>query len=164
MILKLAEQRLLRAKSAAVKPAGLTLAQYVALDELDRHPASTGATLARACLVTPQAMMVALKAMQDQDLITRTPHPRHGNVLEIHLTPVGMQVLAEARKDAAPVEERITSAFSPAEIDTLRGLLIRLAEAADPPEVPAGADAMVNDSPGTSTVPACRRPRAAPRR
>ena len=52
MTLKLAEQRLLRAKSAAIKPAGLTLAQYVALEELERHPGITGAALARASLVT----------------------------------------------------------------------------------------------------------------
>lgn len=132
MTLKLAEQRLLRAKRAAVKPAGLSLAQYVALDELERHPGITGATLARACLVTPQAMMVALKTMQEQDLITRTPHPRHANVLEIHLTPVGTEALVHARTQAAPVEERIANAFSAAEIDTLRDLLSRLAEAADP--------------------------------
>lgn len=132
MILKYAEQRLLRAKSAAVKPAGLSLAQYVALEELERHPGITGATLARACLVTPQAMMVALKAMQEQDLITRTSHPRHTNVLEIHVTPIGREVLADARAEAAPVEERIANAFSAAEIDTLRDLLARLAEAADP--------------------------------
>jgi hypothetical protein len=55
MVLKRAEQALLRAKSAALKPAGLTLAQYVALD---RQPGITGATLARASLVTPQAIMV----------------------------------------------------------------------------------------------------------
>jgi DNA-binding MarR family transcriptional regulator len=132
MILKLAEQRLLRAKSAAVRPAGISLAQYVALDELERHPGITGATLARACLVTPQAMMIALKAMQAQDLITRTPHPRHANVLEIHLTPVGREVLADARTEAAAVDGRINNAFSPAEIDILRDLLARLAEAADP--------------------------------
>lgn len=131
MFLKLAEQRLLRAKSAAVTPVGLSLAQYVALDELERHPGITGATLARACLVTPQAMMVALKAMQEQDLITRTPHPRHANVLEIHLTPVGREALADARTAAAWVEERITNAFSPAEINTLRDLLARLAAAVE---------------------------------
>jgi hypothetical protein len=46
-VLKRAEQALLRAKSAALKPAGLTLAQYVALTELDRQPGITGASLAR---------------------------------------------------------------------------------------------------------------------
>lgn len=74
-VLKRAEQSLLPAKSAAVKPAGLSMAQYVALAELDAQPGVTGASLARACLVTPQAMMVVLKAMQEQGLIERTPNP-----------------------------------------------------------------------------------------
>ena len=43
MVLKRAEQAMLRAKSAALKPVGLTLAQYVALTELDRQPGITGA-------------------------------------------------------------------------------------------------------------------------
>jgi DNA-binding MarR family transcriptional regulator len=59
-VLKRAEQTLLRAKSAALKPLGLTLAQYVALSELDLQPGITAAALARASLVTPQAMMVVL--------------------------------------------------------------------------------------------------------
>jgi len=52
---------MVRAKSAALKPSGLTLAQYVAVVELDAQPGITGAALARASLVTPQAMMVVLK-------------------------------------------------------------------------------------------------------
>ena len=131
-VLKLAEQRLLRAKSEAVKPVGVSLTHFVALDELDRRPGITAATLARACLVTPQAMMVALKAMHDQGLVTRTEHPRHSNVLEVHLTPAGREALAAARAAAEPVEARISSAFSADELDVLRALLARLARAAGP--------------------------------
>jgi DNA-binding MarR family transcriptional regulator len=47
MALKQAEQAMVRAKSAALKPSGLTLAQYVALVELDAQPGITGAALAR---------------------------------------------------------------------------------------------------------------------
>lgn len=132
-VLKRAEQSLLRAKSAAVKPAGLTLAQYVALAELDAQPGITGATLARACLVTPQAMMVVLKAMQEQGLIQRITHPRHPNVLEIHLTRVGHEALDTARQLAEPVEQRLRNSLSPQEQTTLRGLLTRLIDAVEPP-------------------------------
>ena len=88
MALKRAEQALMRAKGAALKEVGVTLPQYVVLAELDAHPGVAGATLARACLVTPQAMMVVLKSMDEQGLIVRTPHPRHGSVVEIRLTDV----------------------------------------------------------------------------
>jgi DNA-binding MarR family transcriptional regulator len=131
MVLKRAEQAMLRAKSAALKPAGLTLAQYVALAELDRQPGITGAALARASLVTPQAMMVVLKSLEEQGLIVRSPHPRHPHVLELHITAAGCEVLDAARHRAEPVERRVTDAFSPDELETLGALLTRWIEALD---------------------------------
>jgi DNA-binding MarR family transcriptional regulator len=131
MLLKRAEQSLLRAKSAAVKPVGVTLSQYVTMSELDEHPGSTSAALARACLVTPQAMMVVLKAMEDQGLAVRTPHSLHRNVIEVHLTDVGREALDAARANAEPVERRVRDAFTPAELATFRELLTRCAEAAE---------------------------------
>jgi DNA-binding MarR family transcriptional regulator len=128
-LLKRSEQTLLRAKSAAVKTVGLTLPQYVALAELYVRPGITGAELARACLVSPQAMMVVLKAMEEQGLIERAPHPRHQTVLEIHLTDVGREALDTARERAEPIERRITQALSPEEIGNLRALLERCIQA-----------------------------------
>lgn len=132
MVLKRAEQTLLRAKSAALQPVGVTLAQYVALAELDRHPGVTGATLARASLVTPQAMMVVLKSLEEQGLIVRSPHARHPNVLELHITNAGREALESARQRVEPVERRIIDAFSPEELDVLGALLTRWIEALEP--------------------------------
>jgi DNA-binding MarR family transcriptional regulator len=128
-VLKRAEQAMLRAKTAALKSAGLTLAQYVALVELDRQPGITGASLARASLVTPQAIMVVLKSLDEQGLIVRSPHPRHPNVLELHITDAGREVLDAARQLVEPVEQRVTDAFSPKELEVLGALLTRWIEA-----------------------------------
>ncbi len=111
-LLKRTEQTLLRAKSAAVKTVGLTLPQYVALVELAARPGITGAELARACLVSPQAMMVVLKAMEEQGLVERTQHPLHQTVLEIHLTRVGREASSAAGERAQPIERRIAEALS----------------------------------------------------
>jgi DNA-binding MarR family transcriptional regulator len=129
MALKQAEQAMVRAKSAALKPSGLTLAQYVALVELDAQPGITGAALARASLVTPQAMMVVLKALDEQGLVVRSPHPRHPNVLELHLTDAGAEALAAARQLADPLERRVLASFSAAELGVLGALLTRWADA-----------------------------------
>lgn len=128
-LLKRSELTLLRAKSAAVKTGGLTLPQYVALAELAERPGITGAELARASLVSPQAMMVVLKALEEQGLVDRTQHPRHQTVLEIHLTGVGREALSAARKSAEPIEQRIAKALSKTEIETLRALLRRCIDA-----------------------------------
>ena len=129
--LKQAEQAMVRAKSAALKPSGVTLAQYVALVELDRQPGITGAALARASLVTPQAMMVVLKSLEEQGLIARAPHPRHPSVLELRMTDAGREALAAARQLAEPVEQQVLSAFSAPELEVLGALLSRWALAFD---------------------------------
>jgi DNA-binding MarR family transcriptional regulator len=131
MVLKQAEQAMVRAKSAALKPSGVTLAQYVALVQLDQQPGITGAALARASLVTPQAMMVVLRTLEEQGLIVRSPHPRHPSVLELRITAAGQETLAEARRLAEPVEQQVLGSFSADELKILDGLLTRWAKAFD---------------------------------
>jgi len=131
-LLKRAEQAMLKSKSATLKPVGLTLAQYVALSELEARPGITAATLARACFVSPQAMMILLKAMEQQGLIERRPHPRHANVLELHITDVGREALHAGRGRIAPIEHRILGAFTEREVKTFRALLTTFINAAEP--------------------------------
>jgi DNA-binding MarR family transcriptional regulator len=125
MLVKRAEQAMVRRKSVALKQVGLTPAQYVALVELEQQPGITAASLARACLVTPQAMMILLKTMDQQGLITRTAHARHPNVLELHMTDVGREALREARKRVDPIEQRVFGAFSAKDLVAFRELLSR---------------------------------------
>lgn len=129
MLVKRAEQAMIRAKSAALKVVGLTPAQYVALVELDQQPGVTAATLARSCLVTPQAMMILLKTMEQQGLISRSSHPRHPNVLELHMTDVGHEALQAARRHVDPIEQRVLNAFSAKDLAVFRVLLSRFIDA-----------------------------------
>lgn len=129
MLVKRAEQAMIRTKSTALKFVGLTPAQYVALVELDQQPGVTAATLARACLVTPQAMMILLKTMEQQGLIDRTSHPRHPNVLELHMTDVGREALQAARERVDPIEQRVFEVFTAKDLAVFRGLLSRFIDA-----------------------------------
>ena len=131
MLVKRAEQAMIRAKSAALKFVGLTPAQYVALLELDQQPGITAATLARSCLVTPQAMMILLKTMEQQGLISRSPHPRHPNVLELHMTDVGRKALQAARERIDPIEQGVFGVFSERDLAVFRELLSRFIDAFD---------------------------------
>lgn len=127
--IKRAEQALMAAKSAALRPSGLSVAQYAALTVLAENPGVSGAALARACLVTPQAMTTVLKALEERELISRAPHARHQHVLETHLTERGRALLAAADEEAVRVERRIEAAFSTRERETLRDLLGRCVRA-----------------------------------
>jgi DNA-binding MarR family transcriptional regulator len=129
MLVKRAEQAMIRAKNAALKTVGLTVSQYVALFTLYQRSGITAASLARACLVTPQAMMVLLKTMEQQGLITRTSHPRHPNVLELHVTEVGREALHTARERIDPIERRVLGVYSPKDLSAFREFLSRFIEA-----------------------------------
>jgi DNA-binding MarR family transcriptional regulator len=130
-LLKRAEQAMLRSKNAALKPIGLTLGQYVALSELEAQQGITAATLARACLVSPQAMMILLKTMEQQGLIARRAHPRHANVLELRITEVGQEALHAARTRMAPLEKKILGAFSDKELKSFRAFLVKFIASAE---------------------------------
>ncbi len=104
----------------------------MALDTLETEPGLAAASLARACLVSPQAMMVVLKAMDEQGLDVRSPPPRHPNVLELRLTGVGREALYDARKLVAPVEKRLNDAIPVADAQILTGLLERVIDATAP--------------------------------
>ncbi|SEM56517.1 DNA-binding transcriptional regulator, MarR family [Streptacidiphilus jiangxiensis] len=120
-----AEQELMAAKRAAVEPAGLTVPQYATLHVLAENAGISGAALARACQVTPQAMAVVLKNLTDRGLVERAPHPWHGNVLETRLTPAGHTALTLADARACAIEHAIAEELTEAERTQLRELLAR---------------------------------------
>jgi DNA-binding MarR family transcriptional regulator len=121
--LKRAEQALMAAKHAALKP--LTVPQYAALFTLSSSPGISAAALARACLVTPQAMTVLLKGLEERGLVERTPHPWHGNVLETRLTETGRTAFETADEKAVTIERSLAGEFTEEERETLRALLGR---------------------------------------
>ncbi|TMR03095.1 MarR family transcriptional regulator [Nonomuraea turkmeniaca] len=129
MDIKRTEQSLMSAKHLAVRSAGLTVPQYAALFALADNPGISGAALARTCLVTPQAMTVVLKNLEERGLIERSPHPWHRNILETRLTEAGRTALELADERAVVVERAIAAEFTEGERATLRELLARCEQA-----------------------------------
>ncbi|GGT37075.1 MarR family winged helix-turn-helix transcriptional regulator [Nonomuraea spiralis] len=129
LAVKRAEQRLMAAKHAAVKAAGVTVPQYAALLALHANPGISAAALARECLVTPQAMNVVLKNLLEHGLIERSPHQWHRTMLETHLTDAGREALRVADEAAVIIERRIAAAFTPEERASLQALLTRFTQA-----------------------------------
>ncbi|MFF8725186.1 MarR family winged helix-turn-helix transcriptional regulator [Streptomyces sp. NPDC015171] len=123
--IKRAEQALNATKTAVLKPAGLTVAQYGALLYCAVKPGISAAALARLCGVTPPTMNTVLKNLQERDLIVRTPHEWHKNVLETRLTDAGQAVLADADARAVRVERALSAEFTDEERAMLTGLLAR---------------------------------------
>ncbi|MCB5181106.1 MarR family winged helix-turn-helix transcriptional regulator [Streptomyces antimicrobicus] len=129
--IKRAEQALVAAKNAALKPAGVTVAQYAALLWLAEKPGISAAALARLCGVTPPTMNTVLKNLQERGLIERSPHEWHRNVLETRLTVEGRAVMEIADAAAVRVERALAAAFGDEERELLVSLLGRAAEVLD---------------------------------
>ncbi|MBC7303047.1 MAG: MarR family transcriptional regulator [Nocardia sp.] len=129
--IKRAEQALIATKTAALKPAGLTVPQYSALLHLDENPGISAAALARLAGVTPPTMNTVLTNLQERGLVDRTPHEWHKNVLETRLTEAGRSVVADADARAIAVERALADRFTEAESAALREFLTRSARALD---------------------------------
>ncbi|MGW5522009.1 MarR family winged helix-turn-helix transcriptional regulator [Gordonia sp. NPDC003950] len=128
--IKAAEVALMSAKSDGLRHLGLTVAQYAALLTLREHPGISGAGLARACLVTPQASAATLKTLEGKGLVERARDDWSRNTLTSRLTDEGTKLLAKADKVAVGVEQRVFDALTAQERQTLRRLLAACRSAA----------------------------------
>lgn len=118
----------------AASPAGsLTPTQRSVVHRVDSGGPTTIAALARAEFVRPQSMRVTVGALEEQGLLTRSPHPTDGRQVVFALTEAGRATLGEVRRAKHDwLAEAIAGTLSPAEQRTLAeatALLQRLVEA-----------------------------------
>lgn len=122
---KQAEQALIAAKSDALRPFDLTVAQYAAMMALYYSPGQSSAQLARVAAVTPQTMATTLNKLENKNLIKRTTSKTHRKVLVTELTPAGEALVLRADEHARAIEERLAEAFTADEHAAARNLLRR---------------------------------------
>src|SRR3990170_5575644 len=67
-LIKRVQQSLRRQCDAALRPTGLSMAQYVALRALADHPDASAAELARLCFVTRQSLQDLLAGLRTAGL------------------------------------------------------------------------------------------------
>src|SRR2546429_10009155 len=91
-----ARHALTAAMDTALRPHDLTPFQYGALSVLARDPGLSGADLARACNLTPQAVNEGLPTLERKRLIEPRPHPTHGRILQATLPDQGRRPLHAA--------------------------------------------------------------------
>lgn len=123
---KQAEQALIAAKSDALRPFDLTVAQYAAMMALYYSPGQSSAQLARIAAVTPQTMATILAKLENKKLIKRTTSRAHRKVLVTELTAAGEALVLRTDEYARAIEERLADAFTAEEHATARDLLRRI--------------------------------------
>ena len=141
---KRAEQATQQAKESVLREFGMTPAQQTALAFLSDHDGITAAELARRCAVTPQTMNSTVGRLEARGLISRTPHPLHGTLIEIRLTETGRDLFARADARVAELDAALGAELAPEELAALKSLLARVADGAArmaAARVPASASA-----------------------
>jgi DNA-binding MarR family transcriptional regulator len=123
------------AMEAALRPSGLSRAQFGTLSVVARQPGLSAADLARAVMVTPQAINLLVTGLERDGLIERRPHATHGRILEIHPTRQGIRRLDEAYPAVIALEDRISADLGDRRLAVIKRWLVDTARALNAADV-----------------------------
>jgi DNA-binding MarR family transcriptional regulator len=92
----------------ALRTFALTHAQYGALAQLGLvdPEALSAATMAERNGITAQSTSTAIAGLLERGLVSRAPHPDHGRILQVRITPAGAELLAAAHAATGQAEDR----------------------------------------------------------
>ena len=129
---------LARDGDAALKPLGLRYAQVPVLVLLNGGAELTQKALAEAAGIEQPSMAQLLTRMDRDGLIRRKPHPRDARSQTVTLADGTAERAAEARQHLADLERRAIAGLTAEEVETLKGLLVRVSgnlDSAQPPSL-----------------------------
>jgi DNA-binding MarR family transcriptional regulator len=127
--LKITQHRLRQRLEAELARTGVSAAQNAVLLAVGDNPRISNAALARAAFVTPQSMQGMLVTLERDGFIVRTPHPKHGRIIMTELTRKGRTAAQAGMVAAEAVEQQMLAGLTDDEVDLLRQLLRRCADA-----------------------------------
>jgi DNA-binding MarR family transcriptional regulator len=124
----------------------ITPAQFVVLTMLDAYPGASGADVARLALLTPQTVHGITSNLTRVGLVARQPHPVHGRVQRLGLTPEGQALLSRCRERARQMDAALAAGFSAEEEAVIRRWLVSLAVASNETDSPVDTEAVVEQA------------------
>jgi DNA-binding MarR family transcriptional regulator len=127
-LVKRVQQSMRRRCDAALRPTGLSMAQYAALRALADHPDASASELARLCFVTRQSLQDLLAGLRSSGLVQSVASPGQRRVIALALTPAGRKRLSASHDAVLEVEQAMVHGLSPNARQQLADLLTRCAE------------------------------------
>lgn len=106
-LVKRVQQALRRRCDAALRPSGLSMAQYTALRALADHPDASASDLARLCFVTRQSLQDVLGGLRAAGLVDGNATRRRGRSVALTLTGEGSARLAAGHGAVLAVEDEM---------------------------------------------------------
>ena len=127
-LVKRVQQGLRRRCDAALKPTGLSMAQYAALRALSEHPDASAAELARLCFVTRQSLQDVLTGLRTAGLVETVDAPPRGRSRSLSLTRRGSRQLSAAHDAVFAVQAAMLQGISVREQRGTAEVLARCAQ------------------------------------
>jgi DNA-binding MarR family transcriptional regulator len=127
-LVKRVQQSLRRDCDAALRPTGLSMAQYTALRALADHPHASASDLARLCFVTRQSLQDVLTALRGEGLVRTDAGASAGRANALALTDVGRARLDAGHDAVLAVEDAMLAGLGQRARAELAASLIRCAE------------------------------------
>ena len=109
--------------SRVLEPLGLTFPQYICMRILSKAPGRSNAELARDLEVSPQAMNMVLRGLQDRGLVTRPTSVSSGRARPAELTRDGLTLLGRTDDGVRAAEGRVLGHLSGADQAALKRIL-----------------------------------------
>lgn len=127
-LVKRVQQGLRRRCDGALKPTGLSMAQYSTLRALHEHSEASAAELARLCFVTRQSLQDVLAYLRAEGLIETIDTPPRGRAQPLALTRLGARRLDAAHNAVFGVEADMLQGISARDRRSVAAALQRCAE------------------------------------
>jgi DNA-binding MarR family transcriptional regulator len=109
--------------ATVLEPLGLPFPQYICMRLLSLYPGSSNAELARDVMVSPQAMNMVVRSLQDRGLVTRPATVAAGRSLPAELTQEGKALLKRTEAGIRAAEDRVLAPLNERDQRELRRIL-----------------------------------------
>ena len=112
--------------STVLDPLGLAFPQYICLRVLSKYPGRSNAELARDMNVSPQAMNMVLRRLQDRNLVTRPATVPSGRSLPAQLTREGEELLKRTDSGVRAAERHLMANLTAEQRREFKRILVTL--------------------------------------
>jgi DNA-binding MarR family transcriptional regulator len=112
----------------ALKPLGITRAQWWVLAYVSRREGMTQTALAAQLDLTKVAVGGLVDRLESGGFVERRPDERDARARHVYLTPSGQKFVSTIRENVDIVESKILAAITADELDQAAGVLLRIKE------------------------------------
>ncbi|GFG49770.1 MarR family transcriptional regulator [Mycolicibacterium agri] len=112
--------------SSVLEPLNLAFPQYICMRLLQHFPGRSNAELARDNNVSPQAMNMVVRSLEERGLVTRPTSVASGRSLPAQLTREGKELLKKTDTGVRAAERRLLSRLTDEQAKEFRRMLVVL--------------------------------------